>query len=78
MATITQTASGTWKAIIHKQGWPTATKNLPYQARCPRLGGNTEDEMIRGVFIKCTIAEKWCFLIKKSADSCVSLMVKRQ
>lgn len=26
MATITKTASGTWKAISRKQGWPTAIK----------------------------------------------------
>ena len=28
MATIVKTPSGTWKAVIRKQGWPTASKTF--------------------------------------------------
>jgi hypothetical protein len=32
MATLVKTPSGTWKALIRKNGWPTVAKNLPHKA----------------------------------------------
>ncbi len=61
MATITKTPSGTWKAVIRKQGWPTVSKTFRIKRDAEDWSRNTEDEMVRGLFIRRSIAEKMLF-----------------
>ncbi len=58
MATITKTASGTWKAIIRKRGWPTSAKTFRTKRDAQDWGRRTEDEMVRGVHIDRGAAER--------------------
>ena len=58
MATITKTPSGTWKAVIRKVGWPTASKNFRIKRDAEDWSRRTEDEMVRGVFIQRAPSEK--------------------
>mgnify|MGYP000885492469 CR=1 FL=1 len=51
MATIVQTPSKTWKAVIRKQGWPTTAKTFRTKRDAEDWARRTEDEMVRGVFI---------------------------
>ena len=51
MATITKTASGSWKAVIRKSGWPTTSKSFRTKRDTDDWARNVEDEMVRGVFI---------------------------
>ena len=52
MATITKTPSGTWKVIIRKVGWPTASKTFRLKRTAEDWARDTEDEMVKGVFIQ--------------------------
>jgi integrase len=61
MATITKTPSGTWKAIIRKVGWPTASKTFRTQRDAMDWSRRTEDEMVRGVFIQRAASERLTF-----------------
>ena len=61
MATITKTKSGTWKAIIRKQGWPTTIKTFRVKRDAEDWARTTEDEIVRGVYIRRTVAEKILF-----------------
>ena len=61
MATITKTPSGTWKAVIRKVGWPTASKTFRTQRDAMDWGRRTEDEMVRGVFIQRAPSERLTF-----------------
>lgn len=58
MATIVKTPSGTWKAMIRKNGWPTSTKTFRTKRDAEDWSRRTEDEMVRGVFIERTPSEK--------------------
>lgn len=58
MATITKTPSGTWKAIIRKVGWPTASKTFRTKRDAEDWARRTEDEMVRGVFIQRATSER--------------------
>lgn len=58
MATIVKTPSGTWKAMIRKNGWPTSTKTFRTKRDAEDWSRRTEDEMVRGVFIQRTPSEK--------------------
>ena len=58
MATITKTPSGTWKAVIRKQGWPTVSKTFRIKRDAEDWSRNTEDEIVRGIYIRRTVAEK--------------------
>lgn len=58
MATLVKTPSGTWKALIRKQGWPTATKVFRTKRDAEDWARRTEDEMVRGVFIQRSLSEK--------------------
>lgn len=61
MATIAQTTSGKWKAIIRKTGWPTIIKTFRLKRDADDWARRTEDEMVRGVFIQRTSAERMTF-----------------
>lgn len=52
MATITKTPSGTWKVIIRKVGWPTASKTFRLKRTAEDWARDTEDEMVKGIFIQ--------------------------
>jgi len=51
MAVITKTPSGTWKALIRKVGWPTASKTFRIKRDADDWARRTEDEMVQNVFI---------------------------
>lgn len=52
MATIVETKSKTWKAVIRKQGWPTTVKTFRLKRDAVDWARRTEDEMVRGVHIE--------------------------
>lgn len=58
MATLVKTPAGTWKALIRKQGWPTTTKIFRTKRDAEDWARRTEDEMMRGAFIKRSGSEK--------------------
>ncbi|MQY51318.1 tyrosine-type recombinase/integrase [Rhodocyclus gracilis] len=58
MATISKTPSGTWKAVIRKTGWPTHSKSFRTKRDAEDWSRRTEDEMVRGVFIQRSGAER--------------------
>ena len=58
MATIVKTPSGTWKAVIRKTGWPTASKTFRTKRDAEDWSRRTEDEMVRGVYIQRAPAER--------------------
>ena len=58
MPTITKTDSGSWKAIIHKTGWPTTIKTFRLKKDAEDWARRTEDEMVRGVHIQRTPSER--------------------
>lgn len=51
-------ASTKWKAVIRKAGWPTAVKTFRTKKDAQDWARATEDEMVRGVFIKRAPAER--------------------
>lgn len=58
MATIVKTPSGTWKALIHKTGWPPTAKTFRTKRDAEDWSRRTEDEMVRGVYIQRGPAER--------------------
>jgi hypothetical protein len=58
MATLVKTPSGTWKAVIRKVGFPTATKTFRTKRDAEDWSRRTEDEMVRGVYIQRAPAER--------------------
>lgn len=58
MATIVKTPSGKWKSVIRKTGWPTTAKTFRTKRDAEDWARTTEDEMVRGVYIRRTISEK--------------------
>jgi integrase len=52
VASIIKTPSGKWKAIIRKAGWPLTVKTFRTQRDAGDWARRTEDEMVRGAFIK--------------------------
>jgi len=61
MATIVKTSSGTWKALIRKQGWPTTAKTFRTKRDAEDWSRRVEDEMVRGVFIERAPSERMVF-----------------
>lgn len=61
MATLVKTPSGTWKALIRKQGWPTAAKTFRTKRDADDWSRRTEDEMVRGVYIDRAGSERMTF-----------------
>lgn len=58
MPTIVKTEWGTWKAVIRKMGFPTTIKTFRLKRDAEDWARTTEDEMVRGVFIKRTPSER--------------------
>ena len=58
MATFVKTSSGTWKAVIRKNGWPTTAKTFRTKRDAEDWARRTEDEMVRGVFIQRSASER--------------------
>ncbi len=58
MATIVKKPAGTWKAVIRKQGWPTTVKTFRTKRDAEDWARQTEDEMVRGVYIQRTPSQK--------------------
>ncbi|UAW98754.1 site-specific integrase [Halopseudomonas nanhaiensis] len=58
MATLVKTPSGTWKAVIRKTGFPTATKTFRTKRDAEDWARRVEDEMVRGVYIQRAPAER--------------------
>ena len=58
MATIVKTPSGTWKALIRKNGWPTTSKTFRTKRDASDWSRRVEDEMVRGVYIQRTASER--------------------
>lgn len=54
VATLVETPSGTWKAVIHKAGW----SDLSHQAQCRHWARRAEDEMMRGACVQRSAAER--------------------
>jgi len=66
MAIVVKTLSGTWKAVIRKVGWPTASKTFRIKKDADDWARRTEDEMVRGVFIQRATAER--LTLEKALD----------
>ncbi len=52
MASIVKTPSNTWKAVIRRKSWPTTAKTFRTKRDAEDWARQTEDEMVRGVFIR--------------------------
>lgn len=57
MATLVKTPAGTWKALIRRQGWPTSVKTFRTKRDAEDWARRTEDEMVRGVYIRRNLPE---------------------
>lgn len=58
MATIVKTPSGTWKAVIRRKDWPTSSMTFRTKRDAEDWARRTEDEMIRGVYVRRSSSEK--------------------
>jgi hypothetical protein len=58
MARISVTDTNTWKALIRKAGWPTASKTFRLKRDAEDWARRTEDEMVRGASIQRSGAER--------------------
>lgn len=58
MATISRTPAGTWKAVVRKRGWPITIKTFRLKRDAQDWARSTEDEMVRGVYIRRTEPER--------------------
>lgn len=58
MATIVRTPSSMWKAVVRKQGWPTAAKTFRTKRDAEDWARRTEDEIVRGVYIQRSPSER--------------------
>ncbi|WP_414039828.1 hypothetical protein ACJU26_11730 [Acidithiobacillus sp. M4-SHS-6] len=58
MATIVKNPSGTWKTVIHKQCWPTTAKTFRTRRDADDWARQSEDEMVRGVYIRRSTSQK--------------------
>src|SRR5699024_7015393 len=54
MATLTKTATGKWKAVIRRKGYPTVAKTWRTKRDAQQWATAVEDEMRRGSFIRRT------------------------
>jgi len=58
MASIIKTPSSTWKAVIRRKGWPTTAKTFRTKRDAEDWARRTEDEMVRGVYIRRSPSQK--------------------
>lgn len=56
MATLVKAPSGTWKAVIRKTGWPTASKAFRTKRDAEDWARRTEDEMLGGLWLSDPLA----------------------
>lgn len=61
MSTLVKTPSGSWKAVIRKNGFPTTIKTFRLKRDAEDWARRTEDEMVRGMFIQRAPAERMNF-----------------
>jgi hypothetical protein len=61
MPAIVKTTAGKWKAVIRKNGWPTSAKPFRTKRDAQDWARSTEDDMVRGVFINRSGAERLSF-----------------
>ena len=61
MSTLFKTPSGSWKAVIRKNGFPTTIKTFRLKRDAEDWARRTEDEMVRGMFIQRAPAERLTF-----------------
>jgi len=61
MATLVKTNSGSWKAIIRKQGWPITAKTFRTKRDATDWARSAEDEMVRGVYLSRAGSERMTF-----------------
>jgi integrase len=61
MPTIVKTPSGKWKAVIRKTGFPTTIKTFRLKRDAEDWARTTEDEMVRGMFVKRAPSERLTF-----------------
>ena len=57
MATIVRAPSKAWKAVSRRQGWPTVSKSFRTKRDAEDWARCTEDEMIRGVYVRRSPSE---------------------
>lgn len=50
MATIIHTASGHWKALVRRRGWPSVTKTCRLKRDVKDWARHVEDEMVLGIY----------------------------
>ncbi len=58
MATIVKTPVGTWKAVVRRKGWRTASKTFRTKRDAEDWARRAEDEMVRGVYINRAPSER--------------------
>lgn len=58
MATIIQTPSGTWKAIVRRRGWPTAIKTKRTKREAEKWALQVEHEMMAGTYVDRAPSER--------------------
>ncbi len=63
MSTIVKTPAGTWKALVRKQGWPTAIRTFRTRRDAEDWARQTEDEMVRGTFIRRAPSQKFTLAV---------------
>ncbi len=51
MATLVNTPTGQWKAVVRMSGWPTVSKTFRTKRDAHDWSRQVEDEMVRGVFV---------------------------
>jgi integrase len=61
MSTLVKTPSGSWKAVIRKNGFPTTIKTFRLKRDAEDWARRTEDEMVRGMFLQRAPAERLTF-----------------
>lgn len=61
MPTLVKTPSGTWKAVIRKTGFPTVVKTFRLKRDAEDWARATEDEMVRGLYIRRGPSERLTF-----------------
>ena len=58
MATIIQTPSGTWKAIVRRRGWPMAIKTQRTKKEAEKWAIKVEHEMMAGTYVDRAPSER--------------------
>ncbi|MBI3774949.1 MAG: hypothetical protein HY273_05245 [Gammaproteobacteria bacterium] len=58
MATLVKSTGGTWKAVVPRKDWRTASKTFRTERDAEDWARRTEDEMIRGIYINRAPSER--------------------